>query len=207
MARRRYTWSLELGLPLLGITYYLLVRPQIRRAGTRPGEAEREMPGDELITAPNFELTRAVDIAAPPEVVWPWIAQMGRDHSGFYDMGVSIAYLRRDLPPPHAGDSLDKGYRILAVEEGKMLLYGGFDLRTPTGEATERTTVLLLERGTGSTGSKTRLLARTRGYTYGLFGPIYNLGYEVLDYLNGSAQLANIRQRAETLARLQSSER
>jgi hypothetical protein len=48
----------------------------------------------------------------------------------------------------------------------------------------------------------TRLLVRTRGYTYGPLGPLYNLAYEIVDYLQGVAQLENIRQRAETTASL-----
>ena len=35
------------------------------------------LPGDEDIPAPVVTLDNGLDIAAPPETVWPWIAQMG----------------------------------------------------------------------------------------------------------------------------------
>src|SRR5258708_2675291 len=108
------------------------------RAGTRLGEADQQMPGDDLIPSPNIQITRAVDINVPPHAVWTWIAQMGRDGTGFYGLDFltnrsvpSVAYLRRDLPTPTEGLTMDHGYRILAVETDTMFLYGAFDLPTP----------------------------------------------------------------------------
>ncbi len=190
----------------LGAAYYFFLRPQMLKAGTRLGESQRRLPGDDLIVEPNFQVTRAVDIDAPPEAVWPWIAQMGRERSGFYGLdrltnqGIpSIAYLRQDLPAPQPGLLMDEGYRILDMEPNRFLLYGGFDLQTPVGSPAERTTLLQLER---RQDGGTRILMRTRGYTYGTLGPLYNLIYEVIDYFNSLAQLENIRQRAETMAHL-----
>jgi len=178
----------------------------MRKAGTRHDESTRPLPGDDLIASPNFEMTRAISIDAAPEAVWPWIAQIGRNGTGFYGLDMltnqgvpSAAYLRSDLPTPQKDEVLDGGLRILGIDPERYLLYGGFDLPTPTGDTTERTTLLLLER---SENNKTRLLVRTRGYTYGIFGPVYNLFYELADYWHGMAQLKNIRQRAETLAQL-----
>ncbi|SRR6266404_2368706 len=206
LARRSFSSLVRVGIPLFGVAYYLYLRPHMRKAGTRYDESTRPLPGDDLIASPNFEMTRAVNIDAAPDAVWPWIAQIGRNGTGFYGLdsltnqGVpSAAYLRTDLPAPQRDDVLDGGYRTLALEPGHYLLYGGFDLPTPTGGTTERTTLLLLER---RENDKTRLLVRTRGYTYGIFGPVYNLFYELADYWHGMAQLRNIRQRAEMLAQL-----
>jgi hypothetical protein len=93
--------------------------------------------------------------------------------------------------------AMDGGYHILDLELNRYLLYGSFDLPTPIGSAAERTTLILLER---RRDGGTRLLLRTRGYTYGTLGPLYNLVYEVIDFFNTTAQLENIRQRAETMA-------
>jgi hypothetical protein len=41
-------------------------------------------PGDDLIPEPRWSWTHAVEIEAPPDVVWPWIAQLGADRAGFY---------------------------------------------------------------------------------------------------------------------------
>jgi len=210
LARRPIGSLLRMGLPLCGATYYFLVRPQLLRARTGPGEADCELPGDDLIASPNFQVTRGIDIDAPPDTVWPWIAQIGRDGTGFYgadrltNRGIpSAAYLRQDLPALQIGSSLDNGARVLKAEPNRLLLVGGFDLPSPLGLTTERITLFLLQAGTQRFAEGTRLLIRTRGYTYGMFGPIYNLMAEIGDYLNGVAQLENIRRRAETLTRLQ----
>jgi hypothetical protein len=193
--------------PVLGSAYYFFIRPRMLRSGTELGELVGPFPGDDLIPSPNYQATRAITIDAPPHVVWAWLAQLGRDGTGFYGVdsltnnGVpSASYLRKDLPAPQAGASMDSGNKIFAAEPEHLLLYGAFDLPTPLGESMERSTLFLLEPLADGT---TRLLIRSRGYTYGVLGPVYNLYYEVMDYLNSHAQLRNIKQRAETLTRLQ----
>jgi hypothetical protein len=42
------------------------------------------MPGDDIVRRAQFHATRAINIAAPPERVWPWIAQLGYGRGGFY---------------------------------------------------------------------------------------------------------------------------
>jgi hypothetical protein len=46
--------------------------------------AAREYPGDDLIAEPRWSWTHGVEIEASPDVVWPWIAQLGADRAGFY---------------------------------------------------------------------------------------------------------------------------
>jgi len=41
-------------------------------------------PGDERVPAPTSHWTHGIDIDAPAETVWPWIAQVGADKGGFY---------------------------------------------------------------------------------------------------------------------------
>jgi len=47
-------------------------------------EAEREAiyPGDDLVPNPRLRTTRAVEIAATPEQIWPWVAQLGVGRGG-----------------------------------------------------------------------------------------------------------------------------
>ena len=207
LARQRSSSALRTLLPVAaGAAYYLFLRPQMLKAGTQLGESQRRLPGDELIMTPNFESTRAIDIDALPEAVWPWIAQMGRDSGGFYGLDSltnrsipSVAYLRQDLPAPQVGMDMDAGYQVLEVEPNRLFLYGGFDLPTPMGSPMECTVLFLLERGHDG---GTRLFLRRRGFTYGMLGPLYNAVYELVDYFDSMAQLENIRQRAETMAHL-----
>jgi uncharacterized protein YndB with AHSA1/START domain len=47
-------------------------------------EKQRVMPADSLVPAPMGIVTHAVTINAPPERVWPWLAQMGAGRAGWY---------------------------------------------------------------------------------------------------------------------------
>src|SRR5690242_17064703 len=44
----------------------------------------RTFPGDELISSPRKNITHAIIINAPPEMVWPWLIQMGSGRAGWY---------------------------------------------------------------------------------------------------------------------------
>jgi hypothetical protein len=52
------------------------------------GATEKEIadtyPGDEILTKPVIMWTHGATISAPPEKVWPWIAQIGQSRGGFY---------------------------------------------------------------------------------------------------------------------------
>jgi len=47
-------------------------------------EVRRAMPGDGLVPEPWFAVTHAITVDAPPERVWPWLAQMGSLRGGWY---------------------------------------------------------------------------------------------------------------------------
>jgi len=70
------------GLPLFATA------PLYRRWHLRWGATDEEvrgpMPGDEMVRKASFNATRAITIDAPPEMVWPWIVQMGYRRAGFY---------------------------------------------------------------------------------------------------------------------------
>jgi hypothetical protein len=52
--------------------------------GATPAEAARSLPGDALTPRPAVSWTNAITLNAPPEQVWPWIAQFGDRRGGFY---------------------------------------------------------------------------------------------------------------------------
>ena len=49
-----------------------------------PDEADRVLPGDELVPEPVAIETRGITIDAPPSAVWPWLVQMGYGRAGWY---------------------------------------------------------------------------------------------------------------------------
>jgi hypothetical protein len=74
-------------LPILGIgvsVYLQVIRPWQLRWGATDDEVRRPMPGDELVTRPTFNATRAVTVQAPPSLIWPWIVQIGFGKAGWY---------------------------------------------------------------------------------------------------------------------------
>ena len=191
---------------VLGTLYAFFVRPQMLKWGTRLGEAQRRLAGDEVITSPNFEVTRAINIDAPPEAVWPWLAQMGRERTGWYSIDLldnngipSATYIRRDLDAPNRGMTVDRGLKVLDVQLNRLLLLAGYDLPIPLGSTMDLTTLYQLDRM--SDGS-TRLLVRFRAYTYGVFGRLVNWLLEPLDYFMGVRQMEGIKHRAETMSHL-----
>jgi len=74
-------------LTLIGIVvtaYLLFARPSQLRWGATDAEVARIMPGDALSDHPTFLSTRAITINATPEIIWPWLVQMGYGRAGFY---------------------------------------------------------------------------------------------------------------------------
>jgi hypothetical protein len=59
-------------------------RRRINRWGATDDEAAGALAGDNNVPAPRLGYTRAVSIDARPEVVWPWLAQIGHDRGGLY---------------------------------------------------------------------------------------------------------------------------
>src|SRR5690242_21628331 len=46
------------------------------RWGVSDAEISRRYPCDEFLRAPALQAWRGVDVAAPPEAGWPWVAQV-----------------------------------------------------------------------------------------------------------------------------------
>jgi diacylglycerol O-acyltransferase len=66
-----------------GAAYLLLDRPW-EHWGASVEEARAPLPGDDVVPHATGDVTQAVTIGAPPEAVWPWLAQMGSGRAGWY---------------------------------------------------------------------------------------------------------------------------
>jgi hypothetical protein len=83
-------------------------RRQSRTWGIDPLEVAKPLPGDALIPAPTASDTRGIEIAAPPEAIWPWLVQMGYGRAGWY------SYDAMDMDRPSAHELVPE-FQTLAV--------------------------------------------------------------------------------------------
>jgi hypothetical protein len=112
--------------------YRLALRPWWAAWGVDPAEAGAPLPGDDLLPAPDHVETRGIDVAAPPEAVWPWLVQMGYGRGGWYsydriDMkGGSTTRIHPDLQRLAVGDSVPVapgfGFPVREIEPGHALV-------------------------------------------------------------------------------------
>ena len=107
--------------------------PRLLRLGATEDEARQPMPGDDEVPAAQVQGTRAITIDAPPERVWPWIAQIGYHgygRAGWYAFdladndGVRSAWeVIADFQSPHIGQLVgEEGSTIQAIEPNRLLL-------------------------------------------------------------------------------------
>ncbi|MDR1295709.1 MAG: hypothetical protein LBK59_12305 [Bifidobacteriaceae bacterium] len=84
-------------------------------------EQARELPGDDLIPYPRAQATRAIGIAAPPIVVWPWLVQLGQGRGGFYSYDRVENLMGLDI---HSADAIIPEWQHLAVGDTIALFPG-----------------------------------------------------------------------------------
>ncbi|MFH8983436.1 hypothetical protein [Streptomyces varsoviensis] len=72
------------GVVVAATAYGVVVRPHLLTWGATRAEAAGDWPGDDLVPAYDGQSTMATTLPAPPERVWPWLAQMGCDRGGWY---------------------------------------------------------------------------------------------------------------------------
>lgn len=197
-----------LGLTGLGSLYILLIRPRHQRWGATAHEAAAHMPGDELVPDPNWNVTRAISIAAPPRAVWPWLVQMGYQRGGLYSydrldriFGVLDRPSADTVIPQFqslaAGDTIpighDAGWPVAAVEPERLLV---LDIRRPRLHITWSFVLTWMANG------DTRLVLRYRGRAEPrlIDLPLYAF-LDVAEFIMTRKMLLGIKMRAERLAR------
>ena len=200
------------------VTATLVAHTAIRYTGRTWGatyaEAERSLPGDELMPEIDSQVTMAITIDAPPASVWPWIVQMGADRAGLYShtwlenellrlrirnanrihpewqdlaVGSHIWLVPEGYPAPRFGP------RVAAIEPNRYLVCTlGDDVETAIG-----TWQFMLE----PQGDMTRLIFRssasaTRPMGTKVLDAILEPGYLYMDI----GMLHGIKERAERAA-------
>jgi hypothetical protein len=70
-------------LTVFFLAYFALLRLG-RLTGVSDAELQQSLPGDQLVPEPHMLADRAGIINAPPERIWPWLVQLGKDRAGWY---------------------------------------------------------------------------------------------------------------------------
>jgi hypothetical protein len=190
------------GLLAAAAVAYSRLRQPILTWGATKEEAASTLPGDELLVDADGVSTRAIDIDAPAEAVWPWLAQMGPSPRGgayTYDwienlMGLdmhSADKILAEFQHPQIGDTIGFGanrMRLERVEPERVLAW-----RSQDGNWVW-TFVLRKHNGT------TRLISRNRFRLPTLAVRIAMLPMEPGSLVMERKMLLGIRRRAEGLA-------
>ncbi len=133
--------ALALVLASLAGLYFRLLRRPVLTWGATEDEAQATLEGDELLPDWDGRSTRAISIDAPPDAVWPWLAQMGPSPRGgvyTYDwienlLGLDIHSVDRILPEfqnPELGESIalgDNRMEIARLDTGRVLSFRSDD--------------------------------------------------------------------------------
>ena len=153
-----------------------------RRLGASEAESRRALPGDDLLPAAQIQNDRACTITAPPEDVWPWIAQLGQDRAGFYSfevlenlVGCKIQGANRVHPEWQdvaIGDAFrlhpDVALRVAQVDPPRALVTTSQGGDAPGGSSGDTTWAFCLSPIDGPQGDRwTRLHLRERYETPG----------------------------------------
>ena len=196
---------------LVYVAVVLAFRPWNVRWGTTAEERATALPGDEFVPVAHYRIDHAITIDAPPEVVWPWLIQIGQDRGGFYSyttlenaVGAKITNASQIVPEwqrRHVGELVPTvpekylggifgtrlGCKVLKVVPGQALVLEGWGafVVVPTND------------------NKTRLLIRTRGegapsLAGVLEAPFRLLVYEPAHFIMERGMLRGIKQRAES---------
>ena len=186
----------------LGSGVFILCRPWQLSWGATSEELTRGMPGDELVSRPNFNTTRAVTVNARPEDIWPWIVQIGFGRGGWYSYDLFdnlgrhsaeriIPELQRiradDLIP--MGPGADSGMRVKEFVPDRSILW--WSKRNPP------TTWAWALDPTIDGGTRLVTRVRSRSSWAHPSSMLWRLMFEVADFPMMRKCLLGIKRRAE----------
>ena len=211
MTLRRFLQRALIGIAAFGlvltIAYAALFRPWQRRWDGTPAELALPLPGDSIVTDPVHATTRAISIGAPPELVWPWLVQMGNRRGGLYSYdlldrwfgvleGPSADSILPQFQGLRAGDTIPigsgPGWPVGLLDPPRTLL-----IHVREGDVQVTWLFELLPRGSDSTRLVTRVRASARSTLARRF---QLLVLDPVEFLMVRRMLLNLRTRAEGLA-------
>ncbi len=185
------------------VIYFAWLRKWQLRWGATGEELSRPMPGDDIVTAPSFDATRAVTVNAPPQDIFPWIVQMGVTRAGWYSYD-----LLDNLGRPSARTILPECQPIKVDDLIAMSPDGKYGVNVKDFKQDEW--ILWWEKN-GATSwvwgfypvneTQTRLVTRVRvKYNFLSLDIFFNLLIEFFDIIMMRKCMLGIKERAEMLA-------
>jgi len=170
-------------------------------------QTRADLPGDELVVSGTPSTTRAVTIAAPPEAVWPWLAQIGENHAGFYSYSIlerlagarihNANVVNPEWQELRVGDTIwlakrygNRARQVVAAVEpnSHLVLMSPSDFaRVQRGQKASGAWRFCLRR----TDAGTRLVVRGSG------GPAGQAAFDVIHFVMERRMMKGIRSRAE----------
>jgi hypothetical protein len=191
----------------LAFLYLKFIRPWQLTWGATDEEIKRTMPGDDIVSQPSFNATRAVTIQAEPGQIYPWIVQIGMNRAGWYSYDILDNLGRKSaqtLLPQH--QHIQPGDLIPMSPDGKQGIY--------VKDFKQDRWILWWDQKNADTSwvweiypqgeTDTRLVTRVRTkYHWLSAGLIFNLLIEFCDIIMMRKCMLGIKQRAEKKADLQ----
>jgi hypothetical protein len=172
--------------------------------GATADERAARMPGDDYFSGgpPTFVgMTRAVSVEASPEIVWPWLAQLGRG-AGWYSLDrldnggrQSARQIVSWIPPPRIGDASPIGY-LRHVVPGSELTWWVPGVRFLGAMARLTVDIRLRPEGGGS-----RLVIRMSSDATGITARPALWVFRFIDSVMARRQLLGIKERVESCGR------
>lgn len=170
------------------------------RWGATPEECARQMTGDAYLAGgpeTRTSMTRAISLHKPPEVVWPWLAQIGRG-AGWYsydrlDNGgkASARHLVAWIPEPQLGDATAIGY-LRHLETGRELVWWVTGEQFLGARARMAFDMLVTPEKDGS-----RLVIRASADATGPTAWLAMGVFQIIDTIMARRQLLGIKERVE----------
>ena len=202
--------------------YRFVLQPWHQTWGATKAEVEKSLPGDGLVPNPSYATTRAITIDAPPEAVWPWLAQMGQGRGGFYSyewlenlFALDIHNADHVVPewqdlepgdtvrlaPPKQYDGRAR-VRVVHLEPSRSIVFGPaadtaeeFEDASRTGAGTWAFVLEPMDEG-----AQTRLIVRTRSRPWKAPRAVFYL-YDPAHFIMERRMLLGIKRRAEMKVR------
>ena len=187
-----------------GAAYYVGGRAWMDRWGATGAEIGAALPGDELVPRPLDVTNRAVTIHAAPEVIYPWLVQMGAGKGGMYSYSgietymlncplVNAESIHPEWQDLKVGDEVKMcpqagppPYLVAALEPNRAMILGH---KNPQGAWEETWQFVISPQPDGTS----RLMARSRTMMVGGLWDAIHPGIFIME----RGMLLGIKERAE----------